>query len=53
MPTARTILSDDRTVNVGDRRQAYEAQGWSKFDETAPAYSDSDVAAERARYDRV
>jgi hypothetical protein len=53
VPTARNILSDDRTVNVADRRQAYEAQGWSKFDETAPAYTDDAIAAERVRYDRV
>ena len=51
--TARNILGDDRTVNVVERRHAYEAQGWSKFDEAAPAYSDDDIAAERARYDRV
>jgi hypothetical protein len=51
--TARGILSDDRTVNVAERRQAYEAQGWSRFDEAAPAYSDSDIEAERARYDHV
>jgi hypothetical protein len=53
VPTARNILGDDRTVNVVERRQAYEAQGWNKFDEAAPAYSDAEVAAERARYDRV
>ena len=53
VPTARTILSDDRSVNLGERRQAYESKGWSKFDETAPAYSEADVAAERASYDRL
>jgi len=53
VPTARNILSDDRTVNVSERRSAYQAQGWNRFDESAPAYSDSDIAAERARYDRV
>ncbi|MDO7841930.1 hypothetical protein Q5H94_06305 [Sphingomonas sp. CA1-15] len=53
VPTARNILSDDRTVNVADRRQAYEAQGWSKFDGAAPAYTDDAIAAERSRYDRV
>jgi hypothetical protein len=53
VPTARNILSDDRTVDVNERRRTYEAQGWSRFDEDAPAYSDSDIAAERARYDRT
>lgn len=47
--TARTILSDDRTVNVAERRQAYEQQGWNRFDETAPAYSQDQIAAERTR----
>jgi hypothetical protein len=51
--TAKTILTDERTVNLADRRKSYEAQGWSTFDDTAPAYSDSDIAAERARYDHV
>lgn len=51
--TARNILSDDTTVDVSDRRQAYEAQGWTRFDEAAPAYSDSDIAAERGRYNRI
>lgn len=51
--TARQILSDDRTVNVGERRQAYQSQGWNRFDDTAPAYSDTEIAAERARYDRI
>jgi hypothetical protein len=53
VPTARNILSDDRTVNLADRRQAYEAQGWDHFDEAAPAYTDDAIAAERGRYDRV
>ena len=53
VPTARNILTDDRTVDVTERRTAYETQGWSKFDETAPAYSQDDVTAERARYDRA
>ncbi|MDQ2762390.1 MAG: hypothetical protein M3Y22_02510 [Pseudomonadota bacterium] len=51
--TARNILSDDRTVNVADRRQAYQAQGWTTFDDTAAPYSDRDMAAERARYDQI
>jgi hypothetical protein len=53
VPTARNILSNDRTVNVAERRHAYESQGWNKFDEAAPAYSDDDIATERTRYDHV
>jgi hypothetical protein len=51
--TARSILENDRTVNVAERRQAYQKQGWSRFDETAPAYTDSQIASERGLYDRV
>lgn len=46
---ARNILGDDRSVDVVDRRNAYEADGWSRFDETSPAYSEADSAAERSR----
>jgi hypothetical protein len=48
--TARNILSDDRTVDIAQRRQAYEQKGWSRFDEAAPAYSQSEIAAERTQY---
>jgi hypothetical protein len=51
--TAKTILSDEHTVNLEDRRRAYEGEGWSGFDEAALGYSDSDIEAERTRYDRV
>ena len=51
--TACNILGDDRAVNVAELRNAYETQGWSSFDEADPAYTDSDIAAERTRHDRV
>ncbi|MET3827753.1 hypothetical protein ABIC16_003446 [Sphingomonas sp. PvP055] len=50
---ARNILDDDRSVDVADRREAYQAQGWKTFDDTAPSYSDADMAAERGRYTRI
>lgn len=50
---ARNILSDERSVDVVDRRNAYEAGGWDRFDETRPAYSDADMAAERGRYTQI
>ncbi|WP_454882959.1 hypothetical protein [Sphingomonas oryzagri] len=52
VPTARAILSDDRTVDLADRRRAYEGEGWSRFDDSAPAYSADEIEAERARYER-
>ena len=53
VPTARTILSDDRTVDVHARGQAYCEQGWTRFDRTAPAYTAEQVNAERARFERI
>lgn len=52
VPTARAILSDDRTVDLADRRRAYEGEGWSRFDEAAPAYSADEIEAERTRFER-
>lgn len=53
-PAARAILSDDRrAVNIGERRNAYRQEGWSRFDESAPAYTADQVDAERTRYGRV
>lgn len=53
VPTARAILSDDRTVDFAARRDAYRQQGWTRFDEAAPAYDATRIDAERGRYDRV
>lgn len=50
---ARNILGDERSVDVVDRRNAYEADGWKRFDETRPAYSDSEVVAERGRHTQI
>lgn len=52
VPTARAILGDDRTVNLADRRRAYEAEGWTRFDDSASAYSADAIEAERARFER-
>jgi hypothetical protein len=51
-PTARAILSDNRTVNLSDRRQAYEAEGWERFHDDAPGYTASEIEAERLRFQR-
>ncbi|MDN4632254.1 hypothetical protein QCD71_12065 [Sphingomonas sp. PsM26] len=51
--TARNILGDDTSVDVSERRDAYRSQGWNTFDDTAPAYSDADMATERGRYTRI
>lgn len=51
--TARRILSDDRTVDLHARGQAYRQQGWTRFDDTAPAYTADQVSAERTRFERI
>ena len=48
--TARSILNGDRTVDIVGRRELYVNGGWTRFDDTAPAYTADEVAAERARY---
>ena len=49
-PMARAALSHERAVDIGVRRNAYQSEGWTAFDETSPAYTPEQVTAERARY---
>ncbi len=49
-PETRRILNTDRRVELAGRRTAYQEQGWTRFDETAPVYTPEEVAAERSRY---
>jgi hypothetical protein len=51
--TARTILSDDRTVDIKARRDDYRLEGWSGFDVSAPVYTPEQIDDERVRYDRL
>ncbi|MEI4483348.1 MULTISPECIES: general stress protein [unclassified Phyllobacterium] len=46
---ARAILSDDSAVDVKARRGVYREEGWERFDENAPEYTDDDVLKERDR----
>jgi hypothetical protein len=48
--TAREILQRYKAVDPAVRGTAYRETGWTSFDETAPAYTPEQVAAERARY---
>jgi hypothetical protein len=47
---AQSILNGERTVDIAGRREMYVNDGWSKFDDTAPAYTVEEVSVERARY---
>lgn len=48
--SATSILDRSRAVNLDTRRNAYAAEGWTRFDETAAPYTVDQVASERGRY---
>ncbi len=43
------IMSGTGAVNIRERGAAYRAAGWDKFDPAAPAYTPTEVEAERLR----
>lgn len=47
---ALAILTQHNAVDTTARGTAYRADGWSKFDENAPAYTGEQVARERTMY---
>jgi hypothetical protein len=47
---ARTVLDNYNPVNLATRGAAYRASGWSRYEDTAPAYTPEQIAAERRRY---
>jgi hypothetical protein len=47
---AEEVLQSNRAVRAADRRAVYKEEGWTRFDENAPDYSEEDIARERARY---
>ncbi len=49
----QVFAAPSRSVDIGARRESYVASGWTRFDDTAPAYTADEIAAERARYGRV
>lgn len=49
LSAASTILRTGH-VDVAERRAAYEAEGWGRFDEAAPAYTPEQVRDYRATY---
>lgn len=48
--TAERVLANSGYVDIIERRRLYEDSGWTRYDETAPAYSDAEVTAERDRW---
>lgn len=47
---AESVLQRNNSVDAATRGGAYREQGWSSFDENAPAYDRDQVMAERSRY---
>jgi hypothetical protein len=47
---AEEVLQSNRAVHAADRRGVYQEEGWSRFDENAPDYTEEDIVRERARY---
>lgn len=47
---AEAILQRYGSVDAQTRGQAYRQSGWSRFDDTAPAYSADEVEQERSLY---
>jgi len=50
VPQVEAVLGRNNSVDAETRGRAYREQGWSRFDETAPAYTHDQVVAERSRY---
>jgi hypothetical protein len=45
-----STLSGFRAVDAATRGAAYRQSGWSRFDDTAPAYTVEQIEVERSRY---
>jgi hypothetical protein len=47
---AEAILDANRPVNTRERREAYIATGWSKYDPASKGYTAEEIRQERERY---
>lgn len=52
VPEAEAILKRSNWVDPASRRAAYNAEGWTKFDDTLDPYDPEQVEQERDRYRR-
>jgi hypothetical protein len=46
---ARAIINENSPVDLDARRAMYSEEGWKRFDETSPEFTDEEVARERQR----
>jgi hypothetical protein len=53
VPSARMILAGDKTIDVAARRQSYESEGWTRFDDNAAPYTTEEIERERVRNQQV
>jgi len=51
-PEAKAILKRSNRVDLVERRNAYVAQGWTKFDDTRDPYGVEEIRRERDLYRR-
>ncbi|TPJ52422.1 general stress protein [Mesorhizobium sp. B2-6-4] len=51
VPNAQQILNQYNSVDIADRRNEYEAGGWTGFDPTADVYTGADLGGARGRRD--
>ncbi|XAZ25917.1 hypothetical protein LVY75_34535 (plasmid) [Sinorhizobium sp. B11] len=51
-PEAEAILKRSNWVDPAERRAAYKAQGWTRFDDTLDPYGPEQIEQERSRYRR-
>jgi hypothetical protein len=49
-PQAESVLRQHGSVDAATRGSAYRAEGWTTFDESAPAYTREQVQRERSLY---
>jgi hypothetical protein len=53
VPEAEAILKRSNWVDPASRRAAYNAEGWTKFDDTLDPYGPDQIEQERNRYRRA
>ncbi|UXN66309.1 hypothetical protein N8E89_24395 (plasmid) [Phyllobacterium sp. A18/5-2] len=46
---AQSIINDSAPVDVSARRALYREEGWERFDETSPDFTEDEIARERDR----
>lgn len=48
--TASAVMNQHHPIDIEERASAWQSQGWGGYDRSAAPYSETEIAAERARY---